>query len=235
MTIVTEKVLQMTEPEAGPTSEPTRGQLLRAVMAGLFLDAGLSVAAYAIARLLGAPVFTALLAGTVAAALRVLWVVLRQRKIDPFAIFMMVIFGVGLLLSFWTGSPRFLLVKESFGTGVAGLAFVTTCLFGKPLAFHASARVAAATPDERAQWDDLWQTEPIFRRRFMIMSLVIGGALLFEALVRIPLVFVAPYDVMAVVSPFFTPVVVTATAWWSIHYGTGTEAAVEAANRPSAS
>ena len=199
--------------------EPSSGQLLGATVVTLFLDAGLSVVGYGIARLAGASPFLALVVGALVALARAGWVLLRRREVDPFALFMVGIYVVGLVTSFFTGSPRFLLVKESFGTGAAGLAFLLTCLRGKPLAYHASARVAAPTPEERVEWEGLWTTEPTFRHRFVVMSLVIGGVLLAEALVRIPFVYVLPIDVMAVVSPVLTPVVITLVCVWAVHYG----------------
>ena len=220
-----------------PTTDgPDQRQLVGATVVTLFLDAGLSVLAYGIARLAGASPFLALVVGALVALGRALWVLVRRRQVDPFALFMVGIYVVGLATSFFTGSPRFLLVKESFGTGAAGLAFVLTCLRGKPLAYHASARIAAPTQEERAEWEQLWATEPIFRHRFVVMSLVIGGALLAEAAVRIPFVYVLPIDVMAVVSPILTPVVITLVSIWAVHYGTATEAAVTASHqdRPAA-
>lgn len=213
------------------TDDPGRRQLVGATVVTLFLDAGLSVIAYGVARLAGASPFTALVVGALVALGRAVWVLVRRRQVDPFALFMVGIYVVGLATSFFTGSPRFLLVKESFGTGAAGLAFVLTCLRGKPLAYHASARVAAPTAEERAEWEQLWVTEPVFRHRFVVMSLVIGGALLVEAAVRIPFVYILPIDVMAVVSPVVTPVVITAVAVWAVHYGTATEAAVAASHQ----
>ena len=68
-----------------------------------------------------------------------------------------------------------------FVAAAAGLAFVVTCLRGKPLAYYASQRVAAPTDAERSEWSGFWATEPVFRRRFRVMSLVIGGALLADA------------------------------------------------------
>jgi hypothetical protein len=200
-------------------AEPSSAQLLGATVMTLFLDAGLSVVAYGVARLAGATPFLALVVGALVALGRAGWVLLRRREVDPFALFMVGIYVVGLVTSFFTGSDRFLLVKESFGTGAAGLAFLLTCLRGKPLAYHASARVAAPTPEERAEWEGLWATEPTFRHRFTVMSLVIGGVLLAEALVRIPFVYVLPIDVMAVVSPVLTPVVITLVCVWAVHYG----------------
>ncbi len=214
-------------------ADPSQRQLVSATVVTLFLDAGLSVIAYGVARLAGASPFTALVVGALVALARAVWVLVRRRQVDPFALFMVGIYVVGLLTSFFTGSPEFLLVKESFGTGAAGLAFVLTCLRGKPLAYHASARIAAPTAEERTEWEQLWATEPVFRRRFVVMSLVIGGALLAEAAVRIPFVYLVPIDVMAVVSPILTPVVITVVSIWAVHYGTATQAAVAASHRES--
>lgn len=218
-----------TSDSAEATSDPSKPQMIGALMVNLFLDAGLAALAYGVARLLGYSPFTGLVAGTVVAGLRVVWVVVRQRQVDPFAFFMMGIFGLGLVLSLVTGSPRFLLVKESFGTGAAGLAFVLTCRRGKPLAYHASQRVAAPTVEERDAWARLWDTEPVFRQRFRTMSLVIGAALLVEALIRIPMIYALPIDAMAVLSPVLTPVVITLASIWAVHYGAATEDALSRA------
>ena len=59
------------------------------------------------------------------------------------------------ILSIWFGITIRLLVKESFGTAAAGLAFVLTCVRGKPLAYHSARRVAAASPAESAEWEEL--------------------------------------------------------------------------------
>ncbi len=39
---------------------------------------------------------------------------------------MLVVFGIGLVLSFVTGDPRFLLLKDSLSPGVLGLVFLVT-------------------------------------------------------------------------------------------------------------
>lgn len=205
--------------------------MLRATLTVLLLDAGLAAGAYGIVRVAGGSVLVALVVGAVVSLARAGWVTARSGTVDLFAIFMVGIFTVGLALSLWSGSPRFLLVKESFGTGAAGLAFVLTCLHGRPLAFYASQRIAAPTPADRAGWDQLWAGEPVFRRRFRVMSLVIGGALLAEALARVVLVFLVPADVVVGVSAIMVPAVLTAVSFWAVGYGRRNEAAIEASHR----
>ena len=75
----------------------------------LCYDVGLSVLAYFVAELLGASNYVSLLAGTVVSGLRVLWVALRQRRVDPFALFLLTLFGAGLAVSFVAGDARIIL------------------------------------------------------------------------------------------------------------------------------
>lgn len=199
------------------------GHQLRDTFFTLFLDAGLSVATYLGLHWAGFGDYTALLAATVVAGLRAVYVIVRRREVDAFSIFMLFTFALGLGLSFLTGSPRFLLVKESFGTAASGLVFLVTCLVGKPLMYYASQRFSAPTAQERAEWSELWQVSAGFRRMFVRMSVVWGSAFLLEAALRIPLVFVLPVPVMAVVSPILTPVLVTLLVAWSIRYGARSE------------
>lgn len=199
----------LTVAEAEPDPSPL------SVIWTLFLDSGLSVGSYLVLRWLGESAYTALLTATIVAGIRAVYVIVRRREADAFALFMLFVFAMGLALSFVTGSVDFLLIKESFGTGLVGLAFLITCLFGKPLMYYTSQRFAATTPDERARWQGLWETTPSFRRHFRFMSLVWGVVFLAESLVRIPFVFVLPHDVMAVVSPLVTPVMITLLLIWT--------------------
>jgi hypothetical protein len=181
----------------------------------LFLDSGLSILSYAALRWAGESTYVSLLAATIVAGLRAGYVIARRREVDAFALFMMFVFALGLGLSFVTGSQDFLLVKESFGTGAVGLAFLLTCLFGKPLMYYTSLRFAATTPQERARWQVLWETVPGFRRHFRFLSAVWGVVFLAESIVRIPFVFILPTDVMAVVSPLATPIMITLLLVWT--------------------
>jgi hypothetical protein len=58
-------------------------------------------------------------------------VAIRERTLNLFATVMLIVFGLGLLLTFVSGDPRFLLVKESFVTGAAGIAFLVTAAVGR--------------------------------------------------------------------------------------------------------
>jgi hypothetical protein len=190
----------------------------RTIAASVFWDAGLSLIAYFVMRALGQSEYLALLAGSVAALLRVLFVAVKNRKFDVFAGFMMAVFAVGLSLSLLTGDPKFLLLKESFGTAAAGLLFLGSCVIGRPLIFHAAKRIAAPTPEQDTEWEQRWANLPGFRRPFTVMSAVWGCGLLAEAIVRVPLVFLLPTDVMVVGSTVMFLATMAGLAIWNGRY-----------------
>ncbi|MCP2260726.1 hypothetical protein LX15_004446 [Streptoalloteichus tenebrarius] len=189
---------------------------------GMFLtlvyDVGLAVAAYYGFRLLGFDQHISLLAGTVASGLRVLYVAVRKRNFDVFAGFLLVVFGVGLVLSFVTGDEKFLLLKDSFATAVAGLLFLGSCFVGRPLTFHAAKRLRASTPDEAAAWDARYARERDFRRTFLVLSAGWGAGLLAEAVVRVPLIYVLSTDVMAGLSQVLFIATMALLFVWNMGY-----------------
>jgi hypothetical protein len=162
------------------------------MLSSMFWDVGLAVLSYYGARALGCSDYVALMSGTVVSGARLGWVALRDRRIDLFAMFLLVLFGAGLVLAFLTGHPRFVLLKDSFTTGLAGLMFLGSCLIHRPLTFYAAQRFAGPAGAERlrARW-----ANPVVRRGFYLVSLVWGCGLLAEALLRIPLIYLLPLDV----------------------------------------
>jgi len=161
---------------------------------GLFWDIGLSLAAYYGLRALGASPYVALLGGTLTAGLRILYVWLRTRRFDGFAAFMLAEFGVGLGFALLSGDARFLVAKESFSTAVAGLIFLATCGFGRPMIWHAAARFQ---PHARAELGRLWRESPGFRRRFRMLTIGWGAGMLAEAVARVVVAYTLPVDAAA--------------------------------------
>lgn len=188
------------------------------VLGGLLLDMGLSLGTYFLARALGYSIFIALLAGMVVAALRAVYVIIRRRTVDAFLLFMLFTFGVGLALSFIGGTPRFLLVKDSIGTAVSGIVFGITLFIGRPMMFYFSQRFAAPTPQARREWLRLWDASSGFRRLFGRLTLVWSLAFLAEAGIKLILIMTLPVALMAPLSHFFTPVLITGLLVWTIRY-----------------
>ncbi|WP_433610676.1 VC0807 family protein [Dactylosporangium sp. CA-139114] len=189
-----------------------------AILKSLLWDVGLSLAAYFVAHWLGASDYVALLCGSLAALARMLWVAARARRFDVFAAVMLGVFLVGLGLSFLTGSPKFLLIKESFGTGIAGLAFVVSCFVGRPLIYHAALRMQEGDPAKAAEFEQKWRDLPGFRRSFRVMSAAWGAGLLFDAAVRLPLVLALPTSAAVTASTVLFIATMVILAAWQVRY-----------------
>ena len=184
----------------------------------LVWDIGLPVGAYYACRALGFDEWTSLLASTVVAALRVVWFVVREGRLEPFATFMLAESGVGLVLSVVSGDARFLLAKDSFGTAVAGVVFLVTCFVGRPMLFHAARLFSLGANKPDSWWDDKWENNAKFRILVTRLSAVWGAGLLAEGVLRLVLVYALPLDVMAGLSPLMRIGTFVALGVWNFWY-----------------
>ena len=179
-------------------------------------DLGLPLVTYYGLRAAGAEDTTALLAGTAGAAVRVAWVAARSRMLSPFSLVMGAVFGVGLLFTLLTGDPRFMLVKHSAMAAVVGVAFLVTGLSGRrPLTLAAQ---QSFQPGRARELADEYAADARVRHGHRVASLVWGGGLLAEAVVRVVLVYLFPVDVMVGVSTGLTVVTFAALITWNARY-----------------
>lgn len=187
-----------------------------ALLRGLGWDVALPVVAYYALHLAGAGDRTALVAATSAAALRVLLVAVRDRTLNPFAVVMMTVFGVGLAATFVTGDPRFLLLKGSLTTGGVGVVFLLTALRGRrPLTLAA---MQSFRPEAAAEEAEEYRTDPAVRRGHRVSSTVWGAGLVAEAALRIPLIYLLPVSVMVGVSAAMMVATFAVLIAWNVRY-----------------
>jgi hypothetical protein len=196
-------------------SAPHSGPSARLMLRGLAWDVGLPVAGYYALHLAGVSDLVALLVASLLAAVRIVWVAVRERELNPFATVMLVLFGLGLVLALVSGDPRFFLLKNSIITGTIGLVFLGTTLFGTPLTLAAS---QSFQPDRKAEIRQAYETDPHVRHGHRVSSTVWGVGLVLEALVRVPLVFLLPIDVMVGLGEAMTIVVIGGLLTWNIWY-----------------
>ena len=164
---------------------------------GLGWDIGLPLIAYYALHLAGTSDWAALIAGSLVAGARIVWVAVRTHTPNPFAMVMVVSFGMGLALAFVTGDARFLLLKDSITTAAVGLMFLVLAALGQPLTLAAAKTWRPALAD---QLTEQFRTDPAARRWHLTASTVWGAGLLVEAALRVPLVYLLPIHVMVGVS-----------------------------------
>lgn len=189
---------------------------VKAMLRGLAWDVGLPVVAFYVLSWLGVSDWAALLTASCLAGLRVIWGIVRERALNPFATVMLIVFGLGLALSFVTGDPRFLLVVKSLVTGAIGLVFLVTALRGRrPLTLAAQQSWSPATADDLACE---YAANPAVRRGHRLSSTVWGLGLLAESLLRVPIVYLLPLDVAVGASSALLVVTLLALLCWNARY-----------------
>ena len=169
----------------------------RTIARGLAWDVGLPLVTYYVLHLAGASNWSALVAGMVVAGARIGVGAVRTRSPNPFAMVMVVAFGMGLVLATVTGDVRFLLLKDSMTTAVVGLMFLVLAAVGQPLTLAAARTWEPARAEMLAEQ---YRASPAVRHWHLTASVVWGFGLLLEAALRVPLVYLLPVDVMVAVS-----------------------------------
>jgi hypothetical protein len=135
----------------------------------------------------------------------------RTRRLDPFAAVTLAAIATGLIGGLAFDSPRILLVKDSIITATIGCAFLGSLAARRPL-IYVFARQLSNDP---AALEQRWSVSE-GRRRFRVLTLVWGVALVAEASVRIALSFVMTPGVFMVVSPLLAAAVFGVVGRWSL-------------------
>lgn len=121
-----------------------------------------------------------------------------ERKVDYLAVMMAGLFILSLVLVAVTGSPRFVLAKESFGSGLIGAWCLGSAWTARPLTFYtARPLLTKGKPEALRAWDHLADSSLAFRSIQQRLAIFWGIGLLFEAAVRIRIVVHYPVHTAA--------------------------------------
>ena len=141
-----------------------------------------------------------------------------SRKIDALSLLVIAGIALSLIATLMGGSPRLLLVRESFVTGIFGLVFLGSLLFRKPLMFLVVKSTVTKHGMSEEAFSSRWSI-PGFRFTFYLMTAIWGAGLLIEATLKIILAFTMPIGPFLVVSPIVSYAIFFGLLGWSIWYG----------------
>jgi hypothetical protein len=181
---------QESEPSAGPPGTP--GPLI-SMVADIALPLGLF---YGL-RAAGLGIYFTLLISAAAPGALVVGRLVRSRRLDHLALFTLTVIVAGTAVSLVSGSPRLLLAREGWITALVGLWFLGSLAARRPLAFLYTRPMlerrtrAIGRP---ADWDELWERLPRFRRLWRVGTALWGIALLADSAVRVTMACTLPVD-----------------------------------------
>jgi uncharacterized membrane protein len=139
---------------------------------------------------------------------------IRTRKADVFSGFIFLGLILGVVAVLLGGDERFILLRESYVTGIMGVVFLGSLLFGRPLIYYFAERFTGHNP----QMNDKWEKLPRYRFNFRLITAVWGLSLLLEAFIKVVLVYSLSIPTFLAVSSFFTYVIIGLTIWWNIGF-----------------
>lgn len=162
---------------------------MRPIIRGILLDIAPPLIAYYGLRAAGASEYSALLTATVLAGSKVAYDAIRTRRLDPFAGYLMLNFGLSLAVGLSTSDARLLLAGTTLVGGIGGLAFLGSCVIGTPLTQVVSERVQTGE-------QDTGPAAVAYRRQVhILLSAMWGVGLIVGTAVQLAIIFAASVDV----------------------------------------
>lgn len=161
----------------------------RRVLLGYALDVFGPLVAWWVTRKLGLPMVWGLSVGFGIALVSAAVNTIRRRKMDAVGglVLLELIASIGLL--FWFQSPRMLLVRPSFYSGIAAFYLLGNAFTSRPLSLEGSKLMATKGDAMRtAAWERAWQQVPRFRLGHRLVTFGTGVALLTDAVLRVVVV-----------------------------------------------
>jgi len=180
--------------ERKPRPKRTRGGAAKTALR-IVANIGVPLALYYGLRAAGVGVYVAQIICTVIPALLALRGLIRDRHADGLSVYMTTMLLLSLVISFISGSVRFLLAREGWLTGVTGLWFIASIWANRPLAYHYSRPLIERIVGPAGySWDELWERLPKFRRIWKVTSAAWGVGLLVDAVLRVLMAYKLPVD-----------------------------------------
>jgi len=211
-------------------SDPVPTQrLFRGLLVSMALNALVPVVLYQLSK----RYFLAseLAALSVAALFPLVWSVadlVRVGSLDPVAILSLASIVVSMIAVAFGGSPKLLLIRESFFTGAFGIVCLVSLATPRPIMFYFARYFTAGRDASRvAEFNLGWQRAG-FRRTMRLITIVWATTSLVEFAVRIVLVYTLPAATVLVVSPIVLGGLLIGTVSWTFAYGRRMRARAEA-------
>jgi len=162
---------------------------------------------------------TALIAASVFPVLKSLFGMIRRGQLDPIAILVLLGIAVSSIAILFGGSPKLLLLRESFFTAAFGLACLVSLALPRPLMFYfARFFTAGNDPVRKARIDASYQY-PEIRRGHRIITLGWAVLMLGEFVARVAMIYTLPVSTVLAVSPFLIGSATILGIVLSIRYG----------------
>jgi hypothetical protein len=202
-------------------SDPVPTQrLFRGLLISVALNALVPVVLYQLSkRYFSASELGAL---SVAALFPLVWSLvdlIRIGSLDPVAVLSLASIIMSMIAVAFGGSPKLLLIRESFFTGAFGIVCLVSLATPRPIMFYFARYFTAGRDPDRVAEFNLGLERPGFRRTMRLITIVWATTSLLEFATRVLLVYALAAATVLVVSPIVLGGLLIATISWTFAYG----------------
>ncbi len=187
---------------AAATARTRTAALRRRLTAQLLFELVLPLGSYYGLRAFGVNQWLSMLVGGVLVLPWIGYGIVRRRRVEAMAVFTLSLVVVGTLLTLVTGSPRVLMIRDSWVTAAIGLWVLGTLLTRRPFIMTSSRGIIIAKVGEAGlvDWEARWDVEPTFRHHLRLVTAVWGAVFLLDSVLRLVLVYTIPVDAFPLTS-----------------------------------
>jgi|GEM_PF-1490774 len=140
-------------------------------------------------RAAGYSEYLALLAATIVAGIPVVYSIVKARRLDPYAGYLTLMFGLTLAVALVTTDPQLILAGQTLVGGTAAVIFLASCALGKPMTQFIAARFMpdAALPGNRMS--------AALHSLHTQLTVFVSVGLLIQVAILLVIIFTLPFDV----------------------------------------
>jgi hypothetical protein len=159
----------------------------------------------------------------------------RRGRIDIIGAIVLVGIGVSVVALLVGGTPRLLLIRESFVTGALGLIALSSFAWPRPLLFYIGRQLSGSEDGlARERFDALWERQKA-RRTFRLITLVWAVGWLGEFGLRIAMVLTLSVSQVLAISPIVFNGITGGLIAWTLAYTERKRRGAEATGLPTQS
>ncbi|BCJ40979.1 hypothetical protein GCM10010168_47220 [Actinoplanes ianthinogenes] len=212
----------MTAP-AAPAKKPVKTPSRSTLLLPLLIDFGLPLAVYYGLRAAGVDQWWSLLFSAAVPAVVVIVRLVRSRRVDFLALFVLSAVALSVGVSAMTGDPRTMLIRDAWAGligGLIGVWLLASVWFGRPalMVLIRAFVLAKVGPDGLRAWEARWDTDHDFRRALRLLTFVWGCATLLNVVVTILAAYLLPLDLAPAVLNAAWPVILVPTLVFHLYY-----------------
>ncbi|KUO05495.1 VC0807 family protein [Streptomyces sp. DSM 15324] len=184
------------------TNTGAQGQKKTNAFTPLLMDVAVPIGSYYLLKdAFGMSTFAALAWSSLGPAVRTVWSVVTERRVNGLAGLILLVNVVGLLLSSVVGDPRLMLAKDGAISSTVGIGILVSVGLGRPMMTAGLKPFLVKGKAEReAAWERLLsggsERSSAFLRAERVYSVIWGVVLLAECVVRVVGAYTVPVDTM---------------------------------------